>query len=82
MDCLQTFWVLIGPTSGATFSCALYRLEDGSLELRAGQGEQDPLLCERFQSKAAAAMYADDWRDAARAKGFRDYAKQAGSEPA
>jgi hypothetical protein len=78
MRCLQIFWRLIGPTSGAPFSCALYRLRDGSLELRAGQGEQDPLLRQRFDTEAAAEMYADAWRAAAEAKGFRDL-DQAGS---
>ena len=72
MRCLQTFWVLIGPTSNLPFVCALYRLPDGSLELRAGHGEQDPLLRQRVQTEAAAETYADAWRVAAEAQGFRD----------
>ena len=79
MRCLQIFWRLIGPTSGAPFSCALYQLEDGSLELRAGQGEQDPLLRHRFDTEAAAEMYAGDWKAAAEAKGFRDVNPDASS---
>ena len=72
MKCLQTFWVLLGPTSNLPFVCALYRLPDGSLEVRAGHGEQDPLLRQRVQTEAAAETLADTWKAAGEAKGFRD----------
>ena len=79
MRCLQTFWVLIGPASNLPFVCALYRLSDESLELRAGHGEQDPLLRQRVQTEAAAEAYADAWRAAAETQGFRDLDEDASS---
>jgi len=79
MHCLQTFWILIGPVSNSPLVCALYRLPDGSLELRAGHGEQDPLLRQRVQTEAAAETYADAWRAAAEAQGFRDLDRDARS---
>jgi hypothetical protein len=72
MRCIQIFWRLIGPNGSLPFVCALYRLPDGSLELRVGHGEQDPLLCQRVQTEGAAEPYADTWRAAAEAQGFRE----------
>jgi hypothetical protein len=81
MQCLWSFWRLIGPNSDVPFVCTLYRLPDGSLELRAGHGEQDPLLRQHVQTEAAAETLAETWRAAAEAKGFRDL-DQAGSSGA
>ena len=82
MRCLQIFWRLIGPNGSLPFVCALYRLPDGSLELRVGHGEQDPLLRQRVATEGAAEPYADTWRAAAEAQGFRDLDQDASSEAA
>ena len=79
MRCLQTFWVLIGPNGSHPFVCALYRLPDGSLEVRVGHGEQDPLLRQRVQTEVAAETYADTWKAVAEAQGFRELDQDASS---
>ena len=68
---LQTYWQMMGPASQRLITCALYRTAAG-LELRAGQGEGDRLLCQRVFTELAAEMYAAAWRAAAEAKGFRE----------
>ena len=80
MRCLQTFWVLIGPNGSLPFVCALYRLPDGSLEIRVGHGEQDPLLRQRVPTEGAAEPFAETWRAAAEAQGFRELVQDARSE--
>ena len=71
MRCMQIFWRLIGPHGSHPFVCALYELADGSLELRVGHGEQDPLLRQLVPNERAAEPWADLWRGAAEAQGFR-----------
>ena len=57
--------------SNRPFVCALYRTSAG-LELRAGHGEQDALLCQPVVTTFAAETFAAAWRVAAEAKGFVD----------
>ena len=54
MQCIHTYWALVGPVSNSLFVCALYLLADASLELRAGLGEEDPLLRQRVHTQTTA----------------------------
>jgi len=71
LECLLTYWVVVGP-SNRPITCALYRTIDGGLELRAGHGEQDPLLRQPVLTPFAAKTFAAAWRHAAEVRGFRD----------
>ena len=61
---------MVGP-SNTVVTCALYRTPSG-LEVRAGQGEQDRLLCQSVFTDLAAELFAAVWKAAADAKGFRE----------
>ena len=71
LECLLTYWVVVGQ-SNRPITCALYRTLDGGLELRAGHGEQDPLLRQPVLTPFAAKTFAAAWRHAAEVKGFRE----------
>ena len=72
MQCIHTYWALVGPVSNSLFVCALYRLADASLELRAGLGEEDPLLRQRVHTQTTAEAHANAWKVVAESQGFRD----------
>ena len=71
LECLLTYWVVVGQ-SNRPITCALYRRIDGVLELRAGFGEQAPLLRQPVLTPFAAKTFAAAWRHAAEVRGFRD----------
>jgi hypothetical protein len=70
LENLRTFWQMTDRRK-KSITCALYRTI-GGLELRAGHGEGDRLLCQRVYTELAAEVFAAAWKAAAEAKGFRE----------
>ena len=69
---LRTLWRMASPT-GRPITCALYRTSRG-YELRAGEGEDDRLLCQQIYTDRAAEGFAETWKAAAKSKGFSEVA--------
>jgi hypothetical protein len=69
LDLLETCWRVAG-TSGRAISCGIYRTQGPGVEVRAGFSEDDLVRSQRTADIGSARELAEDWRQAALAKGF------------
>lgn len=69
LDLLERCWTLHGP-SGRPIVCGLYQTDVG-LEVRVGYSDEELVRSERVLDVARGRERAEQWRQAALAKGFQ-----------